>query len=167
MRLLLRSIARLRSKPQMKRPDAPFTIRLAQQSDAFDLAAFFPLLGHPMSPTSIVERWLQWESAGSSAWVAEDFDGNLLGVITTHQMIVLHRDFAVGRITSLLVAPTARGMGIGRALVGNAERELMGSGCTLIEVTSNFRFEQAHSFYEHLGYEKTSVRLAKKVEPSV
>lgn len=39
-------------------------------------------------------------------------------------------------------------------------------GVTIIEVTSNFALEKAHGFYETLGYEKTSVRLARDAASS-
>ena len=76
-------------------------------------------------------------------------------------MVVLHRPMPVGRITALVVDDSARGQGLGRALVAAAEAALAGSGCGILEITSNMRFAEAHAFYEHLGYERTSVRFAK------
>lgn len=49
----------------------------------------------------------------------------LLGAITLHRMVVLHRAKPVGRITSLVVDPAARGRGLGRALVLAAEAALV------------------------------------------
>ena len=76
-------------------------------------------------------------------------------------MRVLHRPYLDGRITSLIVTASVRGQGIGRALVTAAESRLVEQGCELIEITSNVKLTEAHAFYEHLGYAKTSVRLAK------
>jgi hypothetical protein len=44
-----------------------------------------------------------------------------------------------------------------------AEEALAGQGCYMVEVTSQVRRIDAHRFYERLGYERTSVRLAKEL----
>jgi ribosomal protein S18 acetylase RimI-like enzyme len=74
---------------------------------------------------------------------------------------VLHRPKPVGRITSLVVDPSARGQGLGRALVQAGEAALVQAGCGLLEVTSHARRTDAHDFYRHLAYERTSLRFAK------
>jgi hypothetical protein len=43
-----------------------------------------------------------------------------------------------------------------------AEKALAEAGCGLVEVTSKVRRADAHRFYERLGYERTSVRLARE-----
>ncbi len=86
---------------------------------------------------------------------------SLLGAITLHRTVVLHRPKPVGRITSLVVDPSVRGQGLGRALVLAAEEAVVQAGCGLLEVTSHQRRTDAHSFYRHLAYEQTSFRFAK------
>jgi GNAT superfamily N-acetyltransferase len=61
----------------------------------------------------------------------------------------------------MVVTEARRGQGIGKALVRAVEAKCAALDCVLVEVTSNVRREQAHRFYEGLGYERTSVRFAK------
>lgn len=137
-----------------------YTIRLVAKEDGPELARLLTELGHPTTPEDIHAQWHDWTNSGNSAFVASASNG-LLGAVTLHTMMVLHRTLPVGRITSLIVDPTSRGNGLGRSLMAAAESALADAGCGLIEITSNLRRTDAHAFYERLGYIHTSVRLAK------
>lgn len=138
-----------------------FTIRPAVEADAPELARLLTALGHPTEAQAIGDRWAAWAGASNAALVAESEEGSLAGVVTLHVMLVLHRPAPVGRLTALIVDDAWRGRGVGRALVEAAETRLASAGCGLLEVTSNLRLTDAHAFYARLGYERTSVRLAK------
>jgi GNAT superfamily N-acetyltransferase len=97
---------------------------------------------------------------GRRVLVAE-LDGAVVGCLSTSVMRVLHRPAPVGRISMMVVDESLRGRGIGAELVRAAEQTLAEQGCSMIEVTSHVRRTEAHRFYERLGYERTSVRLAR------
>jgi GNAT superfamily N-acetyltransferase len=136
-------------------------IRPAEPGDAAEIARLLTALGHPTAADSITSRWDEWSGGANAALVAARAGGGLAGVVTVHRMTVLHRPLPVGRITALIVDASERGSGIGRALVHAAERLLAEAGCGLLEITSNLRLTDAHAFYEHLGYERTSIRLVR------
>lgn len=99
---------------------------------------------------------------GRAVLVAE-IDGAVVGCLTTSVMRVLHRPALVGRISMMVVDEGLRSRGIGARLVRAAEETLAAQGCYMVEVTSHARRTEAHRFYERLGYEKTSVRLAREL----
>ncbi|MES2151773.1 MAG: GNAT family N-acetyltransferase [Pseudomonadota bacterium] len=136
-------------------------IRQASVDDAPELARLLTLLGHPASASDLVARWSPWSAAGNSALVAPRGDGTLAGLAVLHSMWVLHRAQPLGRITALVVDQEQRGRGLGRRLVEAAEAHFTGAGCGMLEITSNFALVEAHAFYERIGYQRTSVRLAK------
>jgi GNAT superfamily N-acetyltransferase len=78
-------------------------------------------------------------------------------------MVTIHRPAPVGRIPILVVTAKARGQDIGRMLVEAVEQWCARQGCAIVEVTSNDRRGEAHAFYRHLGYERTSLRFMKQL----
>jgi GNAT superfamily N-acetyltransferase len=136
------------------------TIRPATADDGPELARLLSQLGHPTSAEDLAARWPAF-AAEHVALVAVDAAGAVLGAMTLGQMRVLHRPQPVGRISALVVDESHRGQGVGRALVAHAEQRLRADGCGMLELTSRVDREDAHAFYEHLGFARTSVRLAK------
>jgi ribosomal protein S18 acetylase RimI-like enzyme len=135
-------------------------IRPAEGRDSVALSALIAQLGYDAAPVDVAERLATMASEGRLVLVTE-IDGAVIGCLSTSVMRVLHRPAPVGRISMMVVDEGLRGQGIGAELVRAAEAALAREGCYMVEVTSHNRREAAHRFYERLGYEKTSVRLAK------
>jgi ribosomal protein S18 acetylase RimI-like enzyme len=140
--------------------EAPLEIRDAKSKDAAQLASLFALLEHDIDEKALARSVKALAKAGEPVLVAVR-GKEVIGACGIHRMIVPHREKPVGRITILVVVEAARKLGLGRMLVEEAERRLAKLGCGLIEVTSNDRLTQAHAFYRHLGFERTSMRFAK------
>jgi predicted N-acetyltransferase YhbS len=137
-------------------------IREARFSDGDSLARLIGQLGYTVTAADVVERLASMEAEGRLVLVAE-IDAAVVGCLSTSVMRVLHRPAPVGRISMMVVDESVRGRGIGARLVRAAERALAARGCYMVEVTSHLRRTDAHRFYERLGYERTSVRLAREL----
>ena len=137
-------------------------IRRAREGDAAALVLLIGQLGYHAGAGEVVERLIAMEAEGRVVLVAE-LDGRVVGCLSTSVMRVLHRPAPVGRISMMVVDEALRSRGIGAALVRAAEDALAAQGCYMVEVTSHQRRTEAHRFYEQLGYERTSVRLAKEL----
>ena len=135
-------------------------IRAARPEDAEQLVDLIALLEHRVDATGIARRVAALGIAGIPQLVAAEGDA-VYGLCGLHLMTAIHRDAPVGRITILVVREDARGQGLGRRLVSAAEDIMRARGCAFLEITSNRRLEQAHEFYEAIGYERTSFRFAK------
>jgi len=142
-----------RSEPKPKAEPA-LVLREAKPRDSDALAALIVALGYDVTAGEIRRRLRAVKTL-----VADR--GGVIGALTLATVTVLHRPKPVGRLSMLVVAEGARGRGVGAALVAEAERRLAAAGCGLIEVTSNRKRLRAHTFYERLGYERTSYRFAK------
>ena len=135
-------------------------IRAARADDAEQLVELVALLEHRVDAGGIARRIAALSVAGIPQLVAAD-GGRILGLCGLHLMTAIHRDAPVGRITILVVHEDVRGQGVGRRLVHAAEELMRARGCAIIEVTSNRKLEEAHLFYEAIGYDRTSFRFAK------
>jgi GNAT superfamily N-acetyltransferase len=152
------------AKPKKAPPPPPPepVLREAKGRDAAQLAELFTLLDHQIAPEQVKKNLNALARSGEPVLVIEEAN-RLLGACGYHATPMPHRNPPVGRITVLVLAEDARGRGFGRRLVEAAERRLAKLGSGVVEVTSNDRLREAHAFYRHLGYERTSMRFAKSL----
>lgn len=130
-----------------------------------DIQALIPLmaqLGYDHSEQALSNNVSAVRKQGGEVFVAE-VSGNVLGCVSALIDVRL-AEGVKGEVVSLVVSEDARGRGIGKGLVLEAEQWLAGK-VSVIRVRANALREQAHLFYESLGYrkEKTQAILIKKV----
>ena len=148
--------------PSKPKPKPKPKIRESKPADAARLVELIKELGHEIDEKSVRKNLGKLKKSGELPLVAT-LDKIVVGLIGRHRMFTVHRPKPVGRIPVLVVTEEARGHNIGRLLVEAVEQWCRDEGCGLIEVTSNDRRAEAHAFYRHLGYERTSVRFFKKL----
>jgi GNAT superfamily N-acetyltransferase len=146
-----------------KSPPKPVPqIRDARPADSAALVELIRSLGHEIDEAGVRRNLTALRKVGETPLVAT-FGKQVVGVCGVHRTITPHRGYPIGRITILVVAKEARDQGIGRMLVDAALEWMRKSGCKLVEVTSNDRLAEAHAFYRHMGFERTSIRFAKSL----
>jgi ribosomal protein S18 acetylase RimI-like enzyme len=72
-----------------------------------------------------------------------------------------------GRILALAVLNTMRRHGIGRALIATAEKNFAQRGIRRVALNTRLAREDAHKFYESLGYERNGFRFTKDLSTVV
>jgi ribosomal protein S18 acetylase RimI-like enzyme len=71
-----------------------------------------------------------------------------------------------GRILALVTSSALRRRGIARALVATAEKDFAQRGIKRIALNTQLTRQDAHKFYESLGYERNGWRFVKQLAVS-
>ena len=90
-------------------------------------------------------------------------DDDVVGLVTTVFTYAIGHPGGYLKVNGLGVKEEYRRKGIGKALVKAAEAIAIDSGALYIGLASGFAREDAHAFYESLGYKKTSYWFRKKL----
>ena len=151
-----------RGRPPQPKPEPKPEVREAKTSDVPRLVELIHELGHEIDEKHVRKNLKALQKTGEAPLVAT-LDKKIVGMCGVGARVVIHRPAPLGRITALVVAKDAQRHGIGRMLVEAAEHWMRKRGCQLVEVTSNDRRAEAHAFYRHLGYERSSIRFFKKL----
>jgi ribosomal protein S18 acetylase RimI-like enzyme len=88
-------------------------------------------------------------------WVAVDDDGAMLGSVTSCPPGSSWRDLSVdgeGEFRMLAVAPSARGRGVGEALVRHCEERAAAAGANRMWLATLDEMTHAQRIYARLGY---------------
>jgi N-acetylglutamate synthase-like GNAT family acetyltransferase len=154
-----------KASPEAPKPPPPPPkpmVREARPADTAALTTLIRSLGADIDEKTVRKNLATLKNAGEASLVAVE-GKDVVALCGIHRMTALHRDVPLGRINLLVVADHAQGRGIGRMLVTAAEERLRALGCEEIEITSNDRLTEAHAFYRHLGFERTSMRFIRKL----
>lgn len=101
---------------------------------------------------------------GFRTFVAE-MDDQVCGMIGTLAHASHEHNDLSGKIVALVVSKKKQRSGIGRALIAAAEKDFAKRKVARVSLTTRFTREEAHQFYEALGYSKTGFRFAKNLPP--
>jgi GNAT superfamily N-acetyltransferase len=133
-------------------------IRPMRPEDAAEVAVLSGQLGYPATTEAVARRFATFAGrADLVALVAEDAGGALVGWIQAHAETLLESD-PIPVIGGLVVRESARGRGIGRALLEAVEAWAAARGYPGLRVRSNVVRERAHRFYERAGYARTKTQ---------
>ena len=139
-------------------------IRNAKFADALRIAELLGQLGYPNTADFARSKVSELERSPEDVLLVAERDGVVVGAAHLHLTRLLHERGRMGRVAALVVSENARRLGIGRALMGAAERIAGESGCTRMELTSNVLRDEAHAFYRALGYVESPRRFVKRLD---
>lgn len=138
----------------------PIIVRAARLNDSAEIARLCVELGYPVTPREIKSR-LSSLLEVEDQWiaVAPGPRSTLQGWVAAAHRLLLESGTRV-EITGLVVDPTARRKGIGKALVSGVENWAASKGISSIFVRSNVARGESHGFYEQIGYRRTKTQHA-------
>lgn len=128
------------------------TVRDARADDAARLAGLLTEEGYPAGTSDLETRLERFAAPGSHVVVAEA-GGEVVGVIAFHIVPRFEYTGIFMRILALVVDAGVRERGIGRQLIGEAERIARAEGAAFFEITAGHHRPEARQLYESLGYE--------------
>lgn len=79
-------------------------------------------------------------------------------VVGTYELLIMDnlakRGKKSGIVEDVAVSPAHQGRGIGRAMMEHARAQCREAGCYKLMLSSNLKREEAHRFYDALGFER-------------
>lgn len=151
----------------MLKPRSVFTIRNANETDASSIAALISELGYPTSESDMRGRLAAIEADANYRTFVAQVGAAVVGVAGVGLAPYYERNGTYGRIAVLAIGGAHRRNGLGRALVDASEAWAAGRGATAMVVNTGHHRENAHEFYERIGYASTGLRFVKELRSAV
>ena len=139
------------------------TIRVAEMNDAAALAQLMCELGYETTKSEMQMRMERIAADDCYRTFVAVLDGKVCGMIGTLTCPGYEHNDPGGRILALATLSTMRRRGIGRALIATAENDFAHRGIRRVALNTRLAREDAHKFYESLGYERNWWRFEKQL----
>jgi GNAT superfamily N-acetyltransferase len=145
-----------------------YTIRTAKFSDCASLAELLREVGWfefiknktpEAANTHIAEQLAECLADEShSVYVSVDENGNVLGYVSVHWLAYLFLPGPEGYISELFLRPSARGQGLGAALLETVKAEAQERGVYRLSLLNNrTRESYERGFYQKHGWEERPI----------
>ena len=139
------------------------TIRVAEKNDAAALAELMSELGYETTESEMQMRMERISTDERYRTFVAVLDGKVCGMIGTLTSLSYEHNDPGGRILAIAILSAMRRRGIGRALIAIAENDFAQRGIRRIALNTQLAREDAHKFYESLGYERNGWRFVKQL----
>ncbi|HNV51899.1 MAG TPA: GNAT family N-acetyltransferase [Tenuifilaceae bacterium] len=96
-------------------------------------------------------------------YLIAEYNETVVGFLSIHVQRILHHSKPTCELQELNVFSEYRSMGIGTALMQEAERIAKELGLEEIELTTKVFRKRAQEFYFRLGYQNTHLKFVKKL----
>jgi len=124
--------------------------REAQIEDAGPMASLLRGMGYSVEASAVAARLRATVASGGRVWLGVLGD-RCVGLAHVEPRISLGRG-AFAELLALVVGEADRRQGVGRELVAHVENWARSQGLEAMRVRCNIVREQAHAFYESVGY---------------
>ena len=138
-------------------------IRVAEMNDAAALAQLMCELGYETTTSEMQMRMERIAADECYRTFVAVHDGKVCGMIGTLACPSYEHNDPGGRILALATLGAMRRHGIGRTLIATAEKDFAQRGIKHVTLNTQFAREDAHKFYESLGYERNGWRFVKQL----
>ena len=120
-------------------------------------------LGH-RTAAELIKKNITKLASDDALYIAVYDDGDVKGFIQAQRYDILYGESGYN-IIALAVMPACQKRGIGKALLSALEYCAKQKGASFVRLNSRIEREDAHAFYEHLGYtcDKTQKRFIKNI----
>jgi GNAT superfamily N-acetyltransferase len=141
--------------------DVDVTIRAAELSDAAALAGLMCELGYDTTEAEMLLRLKRLLPDERYRTFVAERAGRVCGMIGTVANYSFEHNDLGGRILALVVTSNSRRSGIARRLMAAVEKDFAERKITRSAVNTRFEREDAHRFYEAIGYQRNGFRFVK------
>ena len=139
-------------------------IRFIQEKDYPQVADIWRnVLDIPVTDECLSETYTKMNGDDRYTTFVAEADGKIIGLVTMVTALAIGHPNGYTKINGLGVLPEYQNKGVGGMLLKHAEKMAIENGTRYIGLASGFRREEAHAFYEHMGYQKTSYWLRKSL----
>ena len=139
-------------------------IRIIEEKDYLSVADIWrEVLNIPVTDEDLTRTYDKMKADDRYITYVAEFDGRVVGLVTMVSVLAVGHPSGYTKVNGLGVLPEYRNMGIGRMLMEKAEQAAVQNGTRYLGLASGLMRENAHRFYEHLGYVRTSYWFGKRV----